>query len=80
VGEWIPVPEHFIQIDKGTCTGCGHCITVCGGEVFTLKDEKAEVTAIKGCLECWNCEVVCAPNAITVRVPAGGTGVIHTCG
>jgi NAD-dependent dihydropyrimidine dehydrogenase PreA subunit len=80
VGEWIPVPKEFVEIDQEKCTGCGHCITICGGEVFALKDEKAAVSRIDQCLECWNCETICAPGAITVHVPAGGTGLIHTCG
>jgi ferredoxin len=46
VGEWIPVPKEFVEIDKEKCTGCGHCLTICGGEVFTLKDEKAVVARI----------------------------------
>ena len=30
-------PEYLLQIDGGTCIGCGRCYKVCGREVMTLK-------------------------------------------
>ena len=80
MGEWIPVQENFIEINTEKCTGCGSCITICGGDVFDLKDKKAVVARIENCLECGNCEIVCAPGAITYSVPGGGTGIVYTCG
>jgi ferredoxin-like protein FixX len=80
MSQWIPVPENFIIIDADKCTGCGNCMTVCGGEVFDMEGKKAVVTRIKDCLECYNCEVVCLPDAIQVCVPKGGTGKIHNYG
>ena len=76
----ISVPENFITVDHEKCVGCGSCITICGGQVFEIKDDKAAVAHIDRCLECWNCEVVCAADAIQVQVPAGGSGLVHTCG
>lgn len=80
MGEKIPVQENFIVIDKEKCVCCGNCITICGGQVFEIKDGKAAVVHIDRCLECWNCEVVCAADAIQVQVPAGGSGIIYICG
>lgn len=78
--EWISVPKNFIEIDYEKCTGCGNCIIICGGHVFEMQEGKAVVSHIDQCLECWNCEVGCVSDAIQVHVPAGGTGIIHTCG
>jgi ferredoxin-like protein FixX len=80
MGEQIPVPESFISVDQERCTGCGSCITICGGQVFKMKDDKAAVLYIERCLECWCCEVVCSAEAIHIQVPAAGTGIMHTCG
>ena len=80
MGERISDPGNFITVNQEKCVGCGSCITICGGQVFEIKAEKAAVVNIDQCLECWNCEVVCASDAIQLQVPAGGTGLIHTCG
>lgn len=72
--------NNFIEIDPAKCTGCGSCITICGGEVFVKKGKKAVVAHLGDCLECYNCDVVCLPNAIRMRVPKGGTGKVHHYG
>ena len=53
---------------------------ICGGEVFELREGKAIAARREGCLECGNCEIVCGADALRVRVPAGGTGIIYQCG
>lgn len=80
MSEWIPVEERFIEIDPGKCTGCGNCITICGAEVFEMREDKAVAAHIENCLECGNCEVVCLPDAIRFHIPKGGTGIIYQCG
>ena len=80
MGKRIPIPESFISVDQEKCTGCGSCITICGGQVFEMTYDKAAVLHSEWCLECWNCEVVCTADAINLQVPAGGTGIVHTCG
>ena len=80
MSKWVRVKEDFILVDGKKCTGCGSCVTICGGDVFDIKRKKAVVARIKGCLECGNCEVVCPTDAIQVRIPEGGTGIIYECG
>jgi NAD-dependent dihydropyrimidine dehydrogenase PreA subunit len=77
---WIDGDEGFIMIDTETCIGCGGCVTICGGDVFELKDKKAVAVRPRQCLECGCCEVVCPVAAITLCVPKGGTGIIYECG
>ena len=50
MGKWIPVKEPFIDIDTEKCTGCSSCVTICGGEVFKVKEKKAVVVRIEDCL------------------------------
>jgi ferredoxin-like protein FixX len=78
--EGISIPEKFIEIDPGQCTGCGSCVTICGAEVFEIKEKKAAVAHLEACLECGNCEVVCMADAIKFHIPKGGTGIIYRCG
>lgn len=80
MSRWAAVPEPFILIDTDRCTGCGSCVTVCGGDVLELEKHKALVARMEDCLECGTCEVVCPVDAIRYRVPAGGTGIIYECG
>ncbi len=80
MSKWITVTESFISIDTEKCTGCGSCVTICGGEVFEINEKKAVVCNIEECLECGNCEIVCPVDAIQFRIPKGGTGIIYECG
>jgi len=77
---WVAVPADFILIDREKCTGCGNCVTICGGDVFAITEKKAAVVHIEQCLECGNCEVVCPADAVTVQIPTGGTGIVYECG
>ena len=52
------------KVDESKCTGCGTCEEVCPSEVFTLKDQKAKVTAPDDCVECESCVENCPENAI----------------
>ena len=77
---WNKVSENFIVIDHEKCTGCNNCITICGADVFEIRDKKAVVANIGECLECGNCEVVCQADAIQFNIPKAGTGIIYECG
>ena len=76
----IPVDEDFITINTRRCNGCGHCILVCGGNVFEMKRKKATVARMEDCLECGNCEVACRRDAIAFKIPTGGTGIVYKYG
>jgi ferredoxin-like protein FixX len=80
MSKWTPVTEPFINIDTQKCTGCGSCVTICGGEVFEVNEKKAVICKIEECLECGNCEIVCPVDAIQFHIPKGGTGIIYECG
>jgi ferredoxin-like protein FixX len=80
MSKWIPVKEKFITVDAKSCTGCGNCITICGGAVFEMKGDKSVIAHIEQCLECGNCEIACPVDAIKFCVPKGGTGIIYECG
>ena len=80
MSKWIDVSEDFIIVNKDKCTGCGSCVTICGGDVFEIRENKAVLANVEGCLECGNCEIVCPVNTITVSIPSGGTGIIYECG
>ena len=80
MSKWISLEEDIIEIDPDTCNGCGSCITICGGKVFVLQNEKAVVAHREDCLECGNCEVVCPTGALKFHVPRGGTGIVYQCG
>ena len=77
---WIEGDDKFIVVDAFTCIGCGGCVTICGGDVFELRAEKAVAARPRQCLECGCCEVVCPVAAIVLKVPKGGAGIIYECG
>ena len=72
--------ENFITINIDRCNGCGHCMLVCGGDVFEIRKKKARVARIEDCLECGNCEVACLQHAILFKIPKGGTGIVYRYG
>ena len=80
MSKWISVSEEFITIDSTACTGCGSCVTICGGDVFEIRNKKAVLADVESCLECGNCEIVCPVDAIVFSIPAGGRGSVSARG
>lgn len=54
--------EPEILLNKGNCTGCGRCITVCIAEANSLADGRVEVDR-RQCLRCGKCVAACPNDA-----------------
>lgn len=56
------------SINKETCTDCGLCVKVCGGQPLIMVDGKVEIdrNAALGCLGCAQCMLVCPTGSISV--------------
>src|SRR5512137_932964 len=56
-------------VDRKTCTDCGLCAKVCGGEPLVLREKKVEIdpNASLGCLGCGQCMAVCPTGSITIN-------------
>ena len=70
------------KVDQKLCIGCGICVEICCMDVFRLRTEvdpiaqdskgrplrktKAYIAYGKDCMTCFNCELKCPTNAITV--------------
>lgn len=52
-----------VIIDKGKCTGCGICVTICPYRAIILSKETAKYI-LKDCFLCGQCQAVCPENAI----------------
>lgn len=55
-----------VIIDKGKCTGCGVCVTICPYRAIVLVEDKAEYI-LEECFLCGQCQAVCPVDA--VRLP-----------
>jgi len=55
-----------IQIDRGRCTDCGHCLKTCKKEVFLFKDGKVFVGNERDCNGCRKCVEVCMYDALNI--------------
>src|SRR5512137_2630238 len=57
------------SINRETCTGCGLCTTVCGGEPLVLREKQVEIdpNASLGCLGCGQCMAICPTGSITIN-------------
>ena len=60
------------EVDREKCTGCGLCVRVCPGGIFSLDGEKAVRMAAfsefgwNGCWKCEHCLAVCPAGAISI--------------
>ncbi|HPT31296.1 MAG TPA: [Fe-Fe] hydrogenase large subunit C-terminal domain-containing protein [Prolixibacteraceae bacterium] len=53
---------HAIQVDRGKCIGCTHCMKVCPTEAIRVKDGIAVITGER-CVDCGDCMRVCPTEA-----------------
>ncbi len=60
-----------LELDEGTCTGCGMCIQVCGHAVFALNGGVVQILDRDGCMECGACATNCPADAVEVRSGVG---------
>lgn len=57
---WLP------QIDRGSCTGCGDCLSACPTQAIGLIDGKVAFIKVKACTYCGACEAICPVGAIAL--------------
>jgi len=60
-----------LQLETGTCVGCGMCENVCPHGVFQLEGKKAAIRDLDGCMECGACALNCPSAAIRVTPGVG---------
>jgi NAD-dependent dihydropyrimidine dehydrogenase PreA subunit len=65
----VKIDHKFPNVDKGKCTGCGTCISVCPQNVFELKGDKSHVARPEDCVECMSCVENCPVRAIKLVEP-----------
>jgi ferredoxin len=67
-----------LRLDREACSGCGMCAIVCPHQVFTLKDDRAQIVDANRCMECGACRTNCPTGAIGVDVGVGcAAGLIN---
>ena len=54
----------MVEINRGACTGCGHCTRDCIAKNLSLREGKAEVSGT--CILCGHCVAVCPVNAVSI--------------
>jgi len=55
------------KIDPDICSGCGDCVNACPMDVIRMDGLLAVITYPEDCMTCYNCEIDCPVNAITVN-------------
>ncbi|MEM4577106.1 MAG: 4Fe-4S binding protein [Candidatus Nezhaarchaeales archaeon] len=55
-----------IIIDRGKCTNCGTCASVCPVGVYEMKGGRVEIVNKESCLACRACESQCPNQAIQI--------------
>ena len=57
---------HSIQIDRGKCIGCSHCMRVCSTQAIRIVEGYAVIQPER-CVDCGECYRVCPQKAIYAR-------------
>ncbi len=52
------------------CKNCGICISVCPTDILIKGRDKVEITDLKKCIGCQNCELIC-PDFVLKVVSSG---------
>jgi len=57
------------NINYETCSRCGTCAAICGGEPLIFSEGKVIIdeNAVLGCMGCGNCMMVCPTGSVTVE-------------
>lgn len=78
----IESPVDFISVDHAKCMGCKNCVTICGMDLWKMRDGKAmlRLDYKKFCTECASCYTVCDFDAIEFTFPPGGYGIAYERG
>ena len=67
-----------LELKQEACTGCGRCVEVCPHQVFSLRENKAQLSDFDACMECGACARNCPAAAIYVDAGVGcAKGLIH---
>ncbi len=56
-----------VQVERDKCTGCGDCVESCPGEVYELREGKAEPVRADDCHGCHTCEAICPAEALHIE-------------
>ena len=64
-----------VIIDKGKCTGCGVCVTICPYRAIELVEEKAEYI-LDDCFLCGHCQAACPSDAVSLPTMALKLGLV----
>jgi ferredoxin len=61
------------DVDRGRCTGCGHCVAACDLHLLSLEVERWKKFSVlhepERCTGCRLCALKCPFDAITMRRP-----------
>ena len=63
-----------LELDQGTCIGCGICPVVCPHLILEMQGSQACIVDRDRCMECGSCALNCPVKAIRVNAGVGCAG------